>query len=115
VTSRQWAFDVGAAECGSGCEQSASMVGDSPLAAARWRRLASGQGQRMFQRDVFFAGRGRDCGPDARGVAIGMTMSPVAAPGDGFDLRCHDAPALLEPAVVLLQAQHVLNQDIVAA
>jgi len=89
--------------------------GDSPLAAARWRRLASGQGQRVFQRDVFFAGRGKDCGPDARRVAIGMTMSPVAAPGDGFDLRRQDAPAFLEPAVVPSQAQYVPNQCVVAA
>ena len=52
-------------------------------------------------------------GTAARGRA--MSSHQLQISGDGFDLRRQEAPASLEPAVVLLQAQHVLNQDIVAA
>jgi len=52
-------------------------------------------------------------GTAARGRA--MSSHQLQISGDGFDLRRQEAPAFLEPAVVLLQAQHVLNQDIVAA
>lgn len=82
-------------------------AGQIPLAQAGF---GLGVDQGFFKRNVVVVQRGEH--GHRQSQLFGVV--PVVARGDGFELRGQLQPVFLNPAVILLQAQDVLDQGVVA-